>query len=186
MTTLANPPRAQANAGKPAGGSLLGDHDLYLFNEGTHSKLYEKLGAHLLPGGGVYFAVWAPNAQYVSVIGDFNDWDKGRHPLRVRGSSGIWEIAVPEAKEGSHYKFHIASRFNGHFADKAVPFGFRHGVPPLQESIVARLDYEGHDGDWMRSREKTQKLDKPMSIYEMHLGSWMRVPEHENRWLSYR
>src|SRR3982751_3604596 len=120
MTTTATPPRTQS-AAKPAVESLLGDHDLYLFNEGTHSKLYEKLGAHLLPGGGVYFAVWAPNAQYVSVIGDFNHWDKGRHPLRARGASGIWEGTVPDAREGSHYKFHVASRERGYTVDKVDP-----------------------------------------------------------------
>jgi 1,4-alpha-glucan branching enzyme len=166
--------------------SLLGDQDIYLFNEGTHTKLYNKLGAHMMPDGGVHFAVWAPNAQYVSVIGDFNHWDKGRHPMKLRGSSGIWELAIPEADEGSHYKFHIASRHNGYRVDKIDPFGFMHGTPPLKESIVRRLDYDWNDADWMKSRGAKQKLDKPMSIYEMHLGSWMRVPEDKNRSLSYR
>jgi 1,4-alpha-glucan branching enzyme len=170
----------------PQPASLLGDQDLYLFNEGTHSRLYEKLGAHVLPGGGVYFAVWAPNAQYVAVIGDFNHWDKGRHPLRPRGSSGIWEGVAAEAHEGSHYKFHIASRERGYTVDKIDPFGFLHGTPPRQESIVQRLDYDWADADWMKSRGDKQKRDQPMSIYELHLGSWARVPEENNRWLSYR
>ena len=178
--TLQQPPSRNASAG------LLGDQDIYFFNEGTNSRLYEKLGAHCLPGGGVYFAVWAPNAQYVAVIGDFNDWDKGRHPMRPHGSSGIWEMSVPEAAEGSHYKFHVASRFNGYTSDRVDPFGFMHGTPPLKESIVRWLDYTWADGDWMASRGKRQKLDQPMSIYEMHLGSWARVPEEANRSLTYR
>ncbi len=165
---------------------LLGDQDLYLFNEGTHSRLYEKLGAHCLPGGGVYFAVWAPNAQYVSVIADFNEWDKGRHPLRMRGSSGIWEGIVPEAREGAHYKYHIASKHEGYTVDKIDPFGFMHQKPPLKESIVRRLDYDWADAGWMSGRGKRQKLDRAMSIYEMHLGSWARVPEEQNRSLTYR
>ena len=176
----------QQPAPKTAPASILGDQDVYFFNEGTNSRLYEKFGAHCLPGGGVYFAVWAPNAQYVSVIGDFNGWDKGRHPMRPHGSSGIWELSVPEAREGSHYKFHVASRHNGYTADKVDPFGFMHGTPPLKESIVRRLDYTWADGDWMASRGERQKHDQPMSIYEMHLGSWARVPEEANRSLTYR
>lgn len=164
---------------------VLGDHDLHLFNEGTHSRLYDKLGAQVVPGG-VQFAVWAPNAQYVSVIGEFNGWDKGRHPLTQRGMSGIWDGVISEAKVGSHYKFHVASRFAGYATDRVDPFGFRHGVPPLQESVVAELHYDWGDADWMAAREAKQKLDQPMSIYEMHLGSWMRVPEQGNRSLTYR
>src|SRR5690606_15787085 len=123
----------------------LGDQDLYLFNEGTHSRLYEKFGAHVLPEGGVQFAVWAPNAKSVSVIGDFKDWGKARHPLRVRGTSGIWEGQIPEAAEGSHYKFHIVSRHNNYTVEKVDPFGFLHGMPPRKESIVHRLDYQWND-----------------------------------------
>jgi 1,4-alpha-glucan branching enzyme len=179
-------PRAGRVASSNCAGVTLGDHDIYLFNEGTHSRLYDKLGAHCLPGGGVHFAVWAPNAQYLAVIGDFNDWDKGRHPMRPHGSSGIWTTVVPEAREGSHYKFHVASRHNGYTADKVDPYGFMHGTPPRQESIVHSLGYEWRDSAWMGSRADRQKHDRPMSIYEMHLGSWMRVPEQGNRWLSYR
>src|SRR5689334_6562536 len=105
MSRTASPQSVRPS--RPAPDSLLGEQDLYLFNEGTHARLYEKLGAHVLPSGGVYFAVWAPNAQYVSVISDFNDWDKGRNPLKPRASSGIWEGIVPDAAEGSHYKFHV-------------------------------------------------------------------------------
>jgi 1,4-alpha-glucan branching enzyme len=182
--TMDQPVTSRANRAAPA--ALLGDQDIYFFNEGTHSRLYEKFGAHVLAGGGVSFAVWAPNAQYVAVIGDFNGWDKGRHPLTPRGSSGIWEGTVPEAREGSFYKYHIASRHNGYTVDKVDPFGFMHAPAPRKESIVRRLDYTWSDPDWMASRGKRQKLDQPMSTYEMHLGSWARVPEEENRWLTYR
>ena len=157
--------------------SRLGDQDVYFFNEGTNSRLYEKFGTHRLPDGGVYFAVWAPNAQYVSVIGDFNDWDKGRHPmLRARGSSGSGK----DQRAGSRAKARITSfisprAHNGYTADKIDPFGFMHGPAPLKESIVRRLNYTWADGDWMASRGKRQKLDQPMSIYEMHLGSWARA-----------
>ena len=167
-------------------GLRLGEHDLYLFNEGTHARLYEKLGAHVLPDGSVAFAVWAPNAEYVSVIGDFNDWDKGRHPMKLRGSSGLWEAVIPDARENSLYKFHIASKINGYVVDKVDPFGFMHATAPQKESIVRKLDYTWNDAKWMAGRGERQKLDKPMSIYEMHMGSWMRVPEEENRALSAR
>ncbi len=165
--------------------AFLGDQDLYFFNEGTHTHLYEKLGAHVLPDGRVAFAVWAPNAQYVSVIGDFNGWDKGADPLTSRGVSGIWEGILRDAREGSLYKFHIASRINGYTVDKVDPFGFMHATAPIKESIVRKLDYTWNDSDWMRERLQRQKVDRPMSIYEMHLGSWMRVPEEQNRWLTY-
>jgi 1,4-alpha-glucan branching enzyme len=167
-------------------GALLGDHDLHLFNEGTHSRLYEKFGAHPLPGGGTSFVVWAPNAQYVSVMGDFNGWDKSRHPMRRVGECGIWELVVPEVREGAHYKYHVASRFAGYATDRVDPFGFLHGTPPRQESVVHKLDYQWNDADWLASRGDKQKRDKPMSIYEMHVGSWMRVPEQGDRWLTYR
>jgi 1,4-alpha-glucan branching enzyme len=165
---------------------LLGDQDQFLFNEGTHSRLYEKLGAHCLPDGTVYFAVWAPNAQYVSVIADFNGWDRGRHPMRPRGNSGLWEVIIPDAKEGSHYKYHVASRFAHYATDRVDPFGFMHGTPPRKESIVRDLKYEWNDADWMSKRQVRQKLDQPMSIYEMHLGSWAHVPEDGGRSLTYR
>ncbi|HEV7298001.1 MAG TPA: 1,4-alpha-glucan branching protein GlgB [Tepidisphaeraceae bacterium] len=174
--------RISASADSPT----LGDHDLYLFNEGTHSRLYGKLGAHCQPGGGVHFAVWAPNAHSVSVIGDFNGWDKGRHPMTARGQSGLWEGVINEAKEGSFYKFHIVSCINGYTVDKVDPFGFMHAPAPRKESIVRKLDYDWSDADWMKERGQRQKLDQPMSTYEMHLGSWMRVPEEENRFLTYR
>ena len=187
MKAIIDNPKAGVNSARERSqGSQLGEHDLYLFNEGTHSRLYEKLGAHALPAGGVRFSVWAPNAQYVAVIGDFNSWDNGRHPMQMRGQSGLWEIVIPEAKEGSFYKFHIASRFEGYVVDKVDPFGFMHAEAPRKESIVHALDYDWNDADWMKAREAKQKLDQPMSIYEMHVGSWMRVPEDHNRALTYR
>jgi len=160
--------------------------DLHLFNEGTHCRLYDRLGAHVLPEGGVAFAVWAPNAHYVAVVGDFNQWDRGKHPMRAVGDSGIWELVVPEAREGTVYKYHVASRFNGYRVDKADPFGFMHEVPPRTGSVVRRLEYAWGDRDWMASRGPRQRLDAPMSVYEVHLGSWMRVPEDHYRSLSYR
>ncbi len=168
------------------GTPVLGDQDVYLFNEGTHSRLYEKLGAHVLPAGGTYFAVWAPNADYVSVIGDFNGWDPGRHPMKLRGGSGLWEATIADAREGSLYKYHVASRLNGYQVDKVDPFGFQHAIAPRKESIVRGLDYVWHDADWMRGRGAKQKLDQPMSIYELHFGSWARVPEDGDRSLTYR
>ena len=187
MSETINPPPMPAISRKQADASLLlGEQDIYLFNEGTHSRLYEKLGAHCVPTGGVHFAVWAPNADYVSVIGDFNDWNKGRNPMVPRSASGLWELLIPEAHEGSRYKYHIASKFNGYKVDKIDPFGVLHAPLPLKESIVHRLDFDWHDQKWMSALAQRQKLDKPLSIYEMHLGSWMRVPEEQQRWLTYR
>jgi 1,4-alpha-glucan branching enzyme len=167
-------------------GPHITDHDVYLFNEGTHTRLYDKLGAHCLAEGGTHFAVWAPNAQYVSVIGDFNEWDKGPNPMQARGGSGIWELTLPECREGRHYKFHIASRHHGYVVDKIDPYGFMHGAAPRKESVVWKLQYEWGDQGWMSTRGGRQRLDQPISIYEMHVGSWARVPEEGNRWLSYR
>jgi 1,4-alpha-glucan branching enzyme len=186
MSETIQPPPRPARPQAADASLLLGEQDLYLFNEGTHSRLYEKMGAHCLPNGGVHFAVWAPNAQYVSVIGDFNDWNKSTHPMVARASSGLWELLIPEARDGSRYKFHIASKFNGYRVDKVDPFGFEHATPPLKESIVHRLDFDWQDKSWMTDRARRQTLDKPLSIFEMHLGSWMRVPEEKHRWLTYR
>ena len=165
--------------------SLISAQDLYLFNEGTHTRLYDKLGARSVKGG-VRFAVWAPNAEYVSVVGDWNKWDRGAHPLEARDGSGIWEGTVAGVAPGARYKYHIASRFNGYKVDKTDPFGFSHEVPPKTASIVAGLDYTWEDGAWMATRRGRNSLTAPLSIYEVHLGSWRRVPEQGNRWLSYR
>ncbi len=169
--------------------SRIGDHDLHLFNEGTHRRAYEKLGAHLVEGGGrrgASFAVWAPNAAEVSVIGDFNSWRPGENPLGQRGSSGIWEGFVAGVGKGAKYKFHIASRHGGYTVAKADPFAFHGEVAPDTASIVWDLAYSWNDRDWLRERGARQGLGAPMSIYEVHLGSWMRVPEERNRSLGYR
>ena len=170
-------------------GSPLGEQDLYLFNEGTHYRLYEHLGAH--PGRrgeeeGVWFAVWAPNAERVSAIGDWNGWDRRDHPLAPRGGSGVWEAFVPGVTAGMRYKFHIESRVRGYRVDKADPFAFFNEVPPARASVVWDLAYEWGDGDWMSGRAARQSLSAPMSIYEVHLGSWRRRPEEGNRSLTYR
>jgi 1,4-alpha-glucan branching enzyme len=169
--------------------SLLTDQDLYLFNEGSHTRLYGKLGAHLQTEDGVpgtHFAVWAPSARQVFVMGDFNGWNKQRHPLRARGQSGIWETFIPGVGHGAHYKYHIVSRYQGYRVDKADPFGFFHEVPPQTASIVWNLDYRWHDQDWMAGRKDRHSLAAPISIYEVHLGSWRRVPEERYRSLYYR
>ncbi|MBC7222270.1 1,4-alpha-glucan branching protein GlgB [Candidatus Bipolaricaulota bacterium] len=166
--------------------SLLSDEDLWLFNEGTHTRLYEKLGAHpiLWKGkAGTYFAVWAPNAEAVFVIGDFNGWKPFVNPLRPRGSSGIWEGFVPDVGPGALYKYHIVSRY-GWSGEKADPFAFFCETPPKTASIVWDLSYEWGDAQWMRERGRRQSRFAPISIYEVHLGSWRRGPG--GRFLSYR
>jgi 1,4-alpha-glucan branching enzyme len=171
---------------KPKFSPRLGEQDIYLFNEGTHSRLYEKLGAHILPEGGVHFAVWAPNAWIVSLIGPFNSWKTQNHPMRAQGTSGLWELVVPDLKEGDVYKYHIESQVNNYKVDKVDPFGFQHALPPTRESIVCKLDFDWSDDAWVAGRQKRQKIDKPISIYELHLGSWMRAADGNNRWLTYR
>jgi 1,4-alpha-glucan branching enzyme len=172
--------------------SLLTSDDLYLFNEGTHSHLYEKLGAHPITAEGVpgiYFAVWAPNAERVSVIGDFNGWDPHAQPLGAKESSGIWEGFVPHASPGVAYKFHVVSRHRGYRVDKSDPFAFFSETPPRTGSIVWDLSYHWQDDEWMRTRAGRNALGSPISTYEVHLGSWMRAPgagEHSAGFLTYR
>ncbi|MBI3300167.1 MAG: 1,4-alpha-glucan branching protein GlgB [Elusimicrobia bacterium] len=170
--------------------TLLSDDDLHLFNEGSHLRLWERLGAHPGQGpdgeAGVHFAVWAPDAQYAAVVGDFNGWDAGKHPLSAVGSSGIWSAFIPGVAKGAHYKFHIASRHALYRADKCDPFAFHAEPSPKTASVVWDLDYEWADGDWMKKRKSRSGLDAPVSVYEVHLGSWMRVPEEGGRSLSYR
>jgi 1,4-alpha-glucan branching enzyme len=168
--------------------SLLGPDDLYLFNEGTHTRLYQHLGAHLSEqegAKGVAFAVWAPNAQTVSVAGDFNNWDTAANPLANLGTSGIWEGFIAGAAEGNHYKFAIKSRLGGESL-RADPFAFRSEDAPATASIVHDLAYKWGDGDWMANRAAHNRHDGPISIYEMHIGSWMRSPDEDSRPLSYR
>jgi 1,4-alpha-glucan branching enzyme len=169
--------------------SLLTEDDLYLFNEGSHLRLYEKLGAHQADCDGVagaHFAVWAPDAERVSVMGDFNGWTRGAHPLRPRGASGIWEGFVPGAVKGAAYKYWIESRYRGYRVDKADPFALRAETPPKTASVVWDLDYEWGDGEWMARRGSRNAIDAPISVYEVHIGSWRRVPEEGGRPLTYR
>jgi 1,4-alpha-glucan branching enzyme len=169
--------------------TLLTEDDIYLFNQGSHFRLYDKLGAHPQEGHGLrgtYFAVWAPDAEEVSVVGDFNGWHCSGYLLRPRGGSGIWEGFLPEVGKGERYKYHIRSRYLGYEADKCDPFAFYTEVPPKTASVVWDLDYTWGDEEWMATRRGRNALDAPMSIYEVHLGSWMRVPEEGNRPLTYR
>ena len=166
--------------------TLLTEEDLWWFAEGTHTTLYTRLGAHPVRSkgrDGVYFAVWAPDAGAVSVIGDFNAWQPGRHPLHPRRSSGIWEGFVPGVGPGMLYKYHVVSR-HGHVLEKADPLAFATEVPPRSASVVGDLEYTWNDRAWMERRAERNALDAPMAIYEVHLGSWRRG--ENGRWLTYR
>jgi 1,4-alpha-glucan branching enzyme len=168
--------------------SLFTDFDIDLFKAGKHFRLYEKLGAHLIEVDGVkgvYFAVWAPSARTVSVVGDFNYWIQGEHQLQVRwDSSGIWEGFIPGIEQGTTYKYKIQSNNGGIITEKADPFAFYCEKPPHTASVVWDLDYKWKDKKWMQTRKEHNDLDKPYSVYEVHLGSWKRKGE-ENRFLTY-
>jgi len=170
-------------------GPVLGDFDLHLFAEGTHYRIWEKLGSRRMTVDGltgVHFAVWAPNAQRVSVIGDFNRWDGRVNPMRKLVPSGVWEIFIPELPEQSCYKFEIRST-GGHLLHKTDPYGRYFEIPPNTASLVFEERYQWRDHEWMRDRPSFDAWrERPMSIYEVHLGSWRRVPEEGNRVLSYR
>ncbi len=167
---------------------LLSDYDLHLMGEGTHWQCYEKLGAQLrtIDGvEGVNFAVWAPNASSVSLVGDFNSWDGRRHPMRKHVPGGLWELFVPGLSEGTLYKYQI--RRGGDTFEKCDPFAFGAEVPPQTASKVIDLSrYHWRDTNWMQRREETKWLDQPISMYEVHLGSWRRPGDDPTRWLSYR
>jgi 1,4-alpha-glucan branching enzyme len=170
--------------------SLFTDTDIYLFKEGRHFRLYDKLGAHPMEVDGrpgTLFAVWAPNAEQVSVIGDFNDWNNEAHILHPRlDESGIWEGFVPGAHHGQLYKFHIRSKYNMYSTDRADPFARHTEMPPNTSSVIWNLDHQWHDQQWMADRTLRNALHAPQSLYEVHLGSWRRVPEESNRFLTYR
>ena len=164
------------------------DFDISLFKSGKHYKLYEKLGSHVVEVNsviGTYFAVWAPNAQYVAVIANFNGWDRGSHPLYVRwDGSGIWEGFIPNVGNGETYKYYIHSTTGEHL-EKADPFALRWEVAPRTASIVADTFYEWKDNDWMANRYGHNGLNRPYSVYEMHVGSWARSPESPDEFLTY-
>jgi 1,4-alpha-glucan branching enzyme len=171
-------------------GRVLTDFDLYLLGEGTHHRAFEKLGAHRVRVGtttGVHFAVWAPNADRVSLVGDFNGWDGRVHPMRLLAPAGIWELFVPDLSDGEKYKFEIRTKA-GALLTKTDPFGFAFEVPPRTASVVRDISgYRWGDAEWMRARqEQGGWLDRPLAIYEVHLGSWARVPEDGNRFMTYR
>ncbi len=169
--------------------STLSDYDLHLLGEGTHYRAYEKLGAHavVLDGvPGVLFAVWAPNARRVSIVGDFNRWDGRAHPMRLHPGNGLWEIFLPGLTTGTLYKFEVLPRTGGPVALKADPYAFEFELPPRTASRVADLAYVWSDQDWMAERGRRHALDAPLAVYEVHLGSWMRAPEEGNRFLTYR
>ena len=167
----------------------MSEFDLYPLGERTHPRAYEELGAHLRErdgSRGVQFAVWAPNAELVSVIGDFNNWDSTTNIMRP-GSAGIWESFIPNVQSGAVYKYHLISRNRSYTIDKADPYGFAAEIRPRTASRVWDLqDYGWQDDAWMASRARHNSLDAPISIYEVHLGSWRRAPEEANRWLTYR
>lgn len=169
---------------------ILTDYDLHLIGEGSHYKKYEKLGAHFIEIDGVkgvHFAVWAPNAKKVSVIGDFNNWNSKSHPMQSLGESGIWETFIPGLGEGTLYKFEIRSGFRKYTAQKADPFAFYFELRPKSASIVYDINgYGWNDDDWMKKRAGTPWFESPIATYEVHLGSWMRVTEEGGRWLTYR
>jgi 1,4-alpha-glucan branching enzyme len=167
---------------------LLTDYDLYLLNEGRHWQCYNRLGAHprTIDGvEGVNFAVWAPNATGVSIVGDFNNWDNRRHPMRKHIPSGFWELFIPGLGEGTLYKYQI--RHEDWVFEKSDPYGFGAEVPPRTASKVVDLDrYRWHDGEWIARRRETNLLEQPLAFYEVHLGSWKRPGDDPSRWLTYR
>lgn len=169
--------------------SSLGDLDLYLLGEGSHRQIFMTLGAcsiALLGVAGTRFAVWAPNASRVSVIGDFNDWDGRRHPMRLHPGNGIWEIFVPGIGTGAAYKFELLDQHGALLPLKSDPYAHHFEAPPGNAAIVYKSRYQWGDQDWMAQRSLDPHLDRPVSIYEVHLGSWRRNPEQHNRSLTYR
>ena len=166
----------------------LGDLDLHLFGEGRHRHACNFLGAreHEAEGvAGILFAAWAPNAERVSVVGDFNGWDGRRHPMRVRGGSGVWELFIPDLGPGHVYKYEIRNRHSGQILLKADPYGRRHELRPRTASVIAaRSHYVWGDGEWMEKRRNHDWQHRPMSVYEVHLGSWQR--DQEGEFLDYR
>jgi len=187
-----NPPE-QVSTGEQDTSSIFSDFDLYLFGQGKHRRIYEKMGAHhcTVDGvAGVNFALWAPNARTVSVIGDFNGWQHGAHPMHLRHIDlGVWERFIPGIQVGALYKYAVYSRYNNYVAEKSDPYGFAAELRPKTASIVADIhQHQWQDEAWMQERTQRQQLSSPISIYEVHPGSWRRVIEEsgENRVMTYR
>jgi 1,4-alpha-glucan branching enzyme len=182
----------------PSVPSIFSDFDLYLFGQGKDYRIYEKMGAHLrtIDGiEGVHFAVWAPNAKTVSVIGNFNSWNRSKNPMYLRHQElGIWECFVPDIKPGALYKFAIYSSHNNYAVDKSDPYGFAFELRPLTASVVTDIHrHSWQDDEWIKARGEQNHLNSPISIYEVHLGSWRHIPERhqagnpeEDRFLTYR
>jgi 1,4-alpha-glucan branching enzyme len=169
--------------------TLITADDLCLFKTGSHFHLYEKLGSQPITINnveGTYFAIWAPNAGEVLVIGDFNSWQDQGFTLTLKANSGIWEGFIPSLKKGDIYKYRIINHQTGYTVDKADPFARLQELPPSTASVIWDSEYHWNDQSWMDKRHRKQTLDAPIAIYEVHLGSWMRVPEEENRFLTYR
>ena len=169
---------------------FLSDYDVFLFRQGKHFRIYQKMGSHpivMLGTSGTCFSVWAPNALQVSVIGDFNGWDPSSHPLHERpDESGIWEGFIAGAQKGMRYKYHIESRYHKYTADRGDPLAFSWEVPPATASIISQPGFEWQDSSWMEERKAAVNLTAPLSIYEMHLGSWRQVPAEGGRVPTYR
>jgi len=180
----AKPPKLATTSHAHVPSRFVSSDDVWLFNEGAHTRLYERLGAQLVPDG-VVFGVWAPNAEQVSVVGDFNDWNVTSHPLVPQHSSGIWQQFVPEVLTGARYKFHIVSDSGAFTVDKADPFAAWSEVAPRTASVVWDTARVWHDEEWMATRPKRNALDAPMSVYELHVGSWRHVDD-DNRSLTFR
>jgi 1,4-alpha-glucan branching enzyme len=173
----------------PPAAAWFGPTDLHLFNEGNALRAYEKFGAHSATVDGVagtHFAVWAPSAKTVSVVGTFNDWTPGVHTMTRVGPSGVWEAFIPTVKDGACYKYHIESAATAWSGEKADPFAFASEIAPKTASVVWGLDYQWNDAEYLKARKAKQSHSAPVSIYEVHLGSWMRKPEDDHRSLSYR
>jgi 1,4-alpha-glucan branching enzyme len=168
--------------------TLITEYDLYLFGEGNHTRIYDRLGAHLTAVDGVdgaHFAVWAPNARRVSVVGDFNAWDGRKHIMRPLGESGVWATFVKGASEGQRYKYELHTRHDA-LVLKTDPYGLAFELAPATASILARRDYQWQDDGWMQNRASLGSwYERPMATYEVHLGSWARVPEEGDRYLTY-
>ena len=169
--------------------SILSDLDRYLLGEGRHLKMYERLGAQVRTvdgANGVNFAVWAPNAQTVQVVGDFNGWDGRTCVAKPQDSLGVWELFIPNAKVGDRYKFRILGQ-HGEWVDKCDPVGFAAELPPLTASIVADLSvHQWNDDEWIERRQQWNPMHAPMNVYEVHLGSWQKGPGRTHGWLDYR